>query len=114
MSDDNTEIVIQVPFKRQELWEAVFGSAFETFGTHWQEVDYVGDTDWDKIGSVRLVCHNADYKNVEKIITIDDIAGALPKANAKVYMDLFDLEQYDAIAGDAVLQMAVIGDVVFG
>jgi hypothetical protein len=29
-------------------------------------------------------------------------------------MDLFDLDQYDAICGDAVLQVAVIGDVVFG
>jgi hypothetical protein len=29
-------------------------------------------------------------------------------------MDLFDFDNYDAICGDAVLQMAVLDDVVYG
>jgi hypothetical protein len=111
-----TEETIGIPLAldRKELWGAVMGSAFESFGDHWQEVEYLNG-DWDDPTSkVRLVCHNDKYENVEKIITIDDIARALPIANEKVYMDLFDLDQYDAICGDAVLQVAVIGDVVFG
>jgi hypothetical protein len=29
-------------------------------------------------------------------------------------MDLFDLDNYDAVCGDAVLQVAVLGEVVYG
>lgn len=114
-SNGQGTIIIPLEISRQELWEAVFGSAFESFGTHWHEVEYLGDTDWDVIGKVRLVAiDEVSLLKTEKIVDIDDIALALPKANEKVYMDLFNFEEYDAIAGDAVLQMAVLGDVVYG
>jgi hypothetical protein len=29
-------------------------------------------------------------------------------------MDLFDFDDYDSICGDAVLQVAVLGEVVYG
>lgn len=107
-------IVIPVEIDRKELWSAVMGSAFETFGDHWQEIEYLSG-DWDDPTSkVRLVCHDSNYQNVEKIVDIDAIAQALPIANKKVYMDLFDFDSYDAICGDAVLQVALLGEVVFG
>ena len=107
-------IVIPVELDRKELWSAVMGSAWETFGDHWQEYEYISG-DWDDPTSkVRLVCHDSNYQNVEKIVDIDAIAQALPIANKKVYMDLFDFDSYDAICGDAVLQVALLGEVVFG
>lgn len=110
----NGTIVVPVEIDRKELWSSVMGSAWETFGDHWQECEYLSG-DWDDPSSkVRLVCLDSDDNKVEKIITIDDLAQALPIANQKVYMDLFNFDEYDAICGDAVLQVAVIGDVVFG
>jgi hypothetical protein len=108
-------IIISVEVNKQELWEAVFGSAFESFGTHWHEIEYLGDASWDVIGQVKLVAIDEEtLLKTEKIIGIEELAQALPKANEKVYMDLFNFHQYDAICGDAVLQMAVLDDVVYG
>jgi hypothetical protein len=108
-------IIIPLEVKKQELWEAVFGSAFYSFGTHWDEVEYLDGAKWDVIGKVRLVAIDEDtLLKTEKVVGIEELALALPKANEKVYMDLFDFENYDAICGDAVLQMAVLDDVVYG
>jgi hypothetical protein len=115
MSEQDEMIIIPRAIKKQELWEAVFGSAFESFGTHWHEVEYLGDADWDKIGQVRLVViDEVSLLKTEKVIGIEELAEALPKANEEVYMDLFDFDEYDAVCGDAVLQMAVLGEVVYG
>ena len=113
MSDEM--IIIPRAIKKQELWEAVFGSAFGSFGTHWHEVEYLGDADWENIGQVKLVViDEVTLLKTEKVIGIEELAEALPKANEEVYMDLFDFDEYDAVCGDAVLQMAVLGEVVYG
>jgi hypothetical protein len=113
MSEETITIPLEI--NKQELWEAVFGSAFESFGTHWHEIEYLGDTSWDVIGKVKLTAiDEVSLLKTEKTVGIEELALALPKANKKVYMDLFDFENYDAICGDAVLQMAVLDDVVYG
>ena len=115
MSEQDETIIIPFAINKQELWDAVFGSAFESFGTHWHEVEYLGDADWDKIGQVKLVViDEVTLLKTEKVIGIEELAEALPKANEEVYMDLFDFDEYDAVCGDAVLQMAVLGEVVYG
>ncbi len=110
-----TTATIQVEINKQELWDAVFGSAFESFGNHWYEVDYLEDTDWDKMGKVRLVAiDEITLLKTEKIVGIEELLKALPIANTQVYMDLYDFDDYDAICGDAVLQVAVLGEVIYG
>ncbi len=108
-------ITISLEVKKQELWEAVFGSAWETFGNHWYSVDYLGDASWDVIGQVKLVAiDEVTLLKTEKVVGIEELAKALPIANEQVSMDLFDFDDYDAICGDAVLQVAVLGEVVYG
>ena len=110
-----TTATVQIEINKQELWDAVFGSAFDSFGNHWYEVDYLEDTDWDKIGKVRLVAiDEMTLLKTEKIVGIEELLKALPIANEQVYMDLYDFDDYDAICGDAVLQVAVLGEVIFG
>ncbi len=110
-----TTATIQVEINKQELWDAVFGSAFESFGNHWYEVDYLEDTDWDKMGKVRLVAIDEMTEiKTEKIVGIEELLKALPIANTQVYMDLYNFEDYDAVCGDAVLQVAVLGEVIYG
>jgi hypothetical protein len=110
-----TTATIQIEINKQELWDAVFGSAFESFGNHWYEVDYLEDTDWDKMGKVRLVAiDEMTLLKTEKIVGIEELLKALPIANEQVYMDLYDFDDYDAICGDAVLQVAVLGEVIYG
>jgi hypothetical protein len=98
----------------QELWSAVFGSGWESFGCHWHEVEWL-EGDWDKVGKVRLVAIDEHTEETtEAVITIDTLLRALPIANKQVYMDLFDFEEYDSICGDAILQVCVLGKVIYG
>jgi hypothetical protein len=53
-------------------------------------------------------------EKTEKIVGIEELVEALPIANKQVYMDLLNFEDYDAICGDAVLQVAVLGEVIYG
>ena len=109
------KVNIEVEIDEQELWDAVFGSAFESFGNHWYEVDYLDDTEWDKMGKVRLVAIDEEtLVQTEKIVGIEELLKALPIANKQVYMDLYNFDDYDAVCGDAVLQVAVLGEVVYG
>lgn len=112
-----TEETITIPLQvnKQELWEAVFGSAWETFGNHWHSCEFLDGADWDVIGKVKLVAiDEITLLKTEKVVGIEELALALPIANEQVSMDLFDFDDYDAICGDAVLQVAVLGEVVYG
>jgi hypothetical protein len=109
---------IEIEINDSELWSAVFGSAFESFGTHWEEVQYLdckNGYDWQPGASVRLVAIDEQTgETTEKNVTLHDLITALPIANKQVYMDLLDLDNYDAVCGDAILQVAVLGEVVYG
>ena len=97
-----------------EMWSAVFGSAFDSFGSHWYEVEYL-EGDWDKIGKVRLVIQDeTDGSLTEAVVGLEEVAKALSIADKQVHMNLFDFDNYDAICGDAILQVCVLGEVVYG
>jgi hypothetical protein len=100
----------------QELWSTVFGSSPFSFGRgEWfPEAEYLGETDWDKAGQIKIVGIDDDENRIEKILDVHDLANALPIANKLVNMDLFDLDEYDSICGDAVLQVAMFGKVIYG
>jgi hypothetical protein len=71
--------------------------------------------DWQPGASVRLVAIDEQTgETTEKNVTLHDLVTALPIANKQVYMDLLDLDNYDAVCGDAILQVAVLGEVVYG
>ena len=111
-----TLIDLPVAVDDQELWSNVFGSAFEMFGTHLAYEEYLDDTDWDHIGQVEIAMYDSeeDDSAITRLIDISVLAEALPIANRQVYMDLFNFDNYDAICGDAILQVAVLGEVVYG
>lgn len=113
---NNETITIKLEINAQDLWEAVFGSSALSWGYWWLDVDYIGDTEWDKIGKVKLTGLFDENKNIKKTktLTLKEIANALPLANNQVSMDLFNFDNYDAICADAVLQQAVFGKVIYG
>jgi len=100
----------------QELWSTVFGSSPFSFGRgEWfPEAEYLDGADWDKVGQIKIVGIDDDENKIEKILGIEDLANALPIANKQVYMDLFNLDNYDSICADAVLQVAMFGKVIYG
>lgn len=97
-----------------ELWSSVFGSSPFSFGDHFTDAEYLGSTDWDKVGLVKITGTDENDQEVTKTIGIEQLAEALPIANEQVYMDLFNFDRYDSICADAVLQVAVFGKVIYG
>jgi hypothetical protein len=100
----------------KELWEAVFGSSPFSFGRgEWfPDAEFLGEADWETVGQIKIVGIDDDENKIEKVLGIEDLANALPIANKQVYMDLFNLDKYDSICGDAVLQVAMFGKVIYG
>ena len=105
---------IEIEIDEQELWETVFGSSPFSFGDWFTEAEYLGDASWEKAGKMRIVGTNDKDETIEKVITPEDLARALPIANKQVHMDLFNFEDYDAICADAVIQVAMFGKVIYG
>lgn len=109
-----TQIIMEID--DQELWETVFGCSPFSFGRgEWfPNAEYLGDAAWDKPGRIRIKGIDDNDKKVTKTLTVADLAKALPIANKQVNMDLFDFDNYDCICGDAILQVAMFGKVIYG
>jgi hypothetical protein len=98
----------------QQLWETVLGSSPFSFGDHFIEAEYIGKANWQTIGKIKVKGLDENDKEIVKVLTVKDLAEALPIANSQVYMDLFNFDKYDSICADAVLQVAVFGKVIYG
>ena len=103
-----------IDLDENKVWYELWGSNPEAFGSHWTELEFLDGADWDKIGTVKVSMLNSKYEKVTKILDIDDIFQALPIANQQVYMDLFNFDNYDCVCSDAIIQVAMLGKVVWG
>lgn len=119
------ELTIKVTVEDQALWEGVWGC----IGSYswWHEFIWHPNTDWDKIGVVTVVACDPDdeEKEITKHIGIEDIRQAWEDVlNGKGSthghwyhcggtIDLASIEDGDDCTGDAVLQMAMYGTMVF-
>lgn len=110
--------------EQQELWECTFGSSFETF-EWWAGVEYRDGADWDKPGLVWLsIWVDPDDHRVgktNKLVGMDDLLWAIEQAK-KLCVDACTGRpittvpgevDFDACVGDAILQIAVQGEVIF-
>lgn len=105
---------------RKTIWEVTFGSAAETW-TWWRGMRFV-EGDWDTPGIVEATIDDPEGDGgVTALITVEDVAKAIAKINVmKTAHDPctgeFDMtfENWDACVADAVLQTAVLGEVVYG
>jgi hypothetical protein len=106
------KIVIEI--EDQLLWETVFGSSPFSFGDHFIDAEYLGKANWETMGKIKITGLDEDDKEITKVLTVKDLANALPIANKQVYMDLFDFDKYDCICSDAIIQVAMFGKVIYG
>lgn len=93
----------------QTLWAEVFG-AYPTYWG-WTEVHFLAGSDWDKAGEAKVTIIDPEQSRRtvlgEKVLTVQDVAEAVSALG-------FDWAQLDAASSDAILQQAVLGEVVFG
>lgn len=103
--------------QQNEDWAAIFG-ACPTHWPWWVEIEFLGG-DWDKPSYVFLTVDDPDYEMsvVSKTLAPEDIFKALSQATEQ-FPHLFERIDgeldLDADSSDIVLQLAVLGEVVYG
>lgn len=109
-------VKLEMYFTEEDLWATVFGAEPET--DWWVAYEYRDDSDWDKAGAVRITLLDPEdsEKVVTKVLYPSDLVQALQKtiSSANPYTNWFDLDEYDSIAADVLIQTAVYGEIVFG
>ena len=120
-----SEVTVSIPIDTDELWYAVFGSGWENHDW-WSKIVYKGDTAWDKAGKVILSIANpeGDSNGKSRVVTrtldVEDLKRALSITMAKGYRDACTGRsewlsfEYDSCEGDAILQVAIFGEVIYG
>ncbi len=109
------------PEIQRELWCATFGTSGEEY-SWWHEVTFL-EGDWDEPGVVRLGIEDPDQprNTIKKIVTYDDVEAAALKAMSTsvdactgLGISISADMDWDACVSDCVLQIAVLGEVVYG
>jgi hypothetical protein len=108
-------LTVEVPDK--DVWSAVFGSGFETWGW-WRDVTYLDNADWDKPGRVQVVIDDPEYpegsgKVIGPILSLHDVVAAINNCTRDGHIER-GWDDWDACDGDAILQYAVFGDIIYG
>lgn len=117
------DITIHIP--DEDIWASICGSAWESW-SWWHYLDYDGG-DWDKPCNLWVVVSDPwetdpdidDFlgdSTITAVITLADIKRAINELSGHPYvmravMNHFD---FDAVYGDAVMQQAVFGEIVYG
>ena len=113
------------------LWTNVFSSGWQecrgSTGAHWLTVDFQHGAGWERPGkAIICACHHSlpdslrnDHLTLAAEVSIDDLWRALDLAIARGYTDpctgqrIHENMTWDPCAGDIVLQLAVLGDVLY-
>jgi hypothetical protein len=109
------KITIPVRVSAVDLWSNIMGSSWEVM-EWWSAVSYGEDSDWDKPGLITITGIGEFESDEEVLITktlnLDSVVEAYANCVAQGYE--FNIEDFDAYDGDAIIQMAIFGEVVYG
>ena len=103
----------------EELWSETFGSGWE-YAEFDIRVKYADGTDWDKPGNSAVAIHNGDQWVIKQvgIATLFDAYKALKAmADRGEYNHCgtgVDLGNFDACVSADLLQLAVLGEIIYG
>lgn len=116
---------ISITIDDLDLWGSVWGSGFESdpvTRNYLTKVEYLGEANWDTLGTVRLtyVSQHDDDVTETKDITVDDLAKALTLAITEGYQHspcggaiTTDTDEWDACVADLLIQLALYGEEVW-
>lgn len=106
---------VTISIDRNRLWQMVCGSAWESW-SWWLGWRYEGG-DWDMPCNLWVIADDPDDDGaaVTAVITVEDLANALTEMqDHAAVMECLVNDDFDAVYGDAVMQQAVFGQVIYG
>lgn len=115
---------VNVEIDPLKLWRATFGGGPFSF-SWWQRAHFIEPADWETPGSIEVSIENPNSDNppvIRKTLTSDDLVRAYkwllnnPRYHCFGYLvgaNLAD-EDFDACEGDTLLQIAMLGEEVYG
>jgi hypothetical protein len=116
---DDSKILICTVKDKDDVWSDVFGSGWEH--TDWvQNVEYI-NCDWDKHGTAKVTYLDPDGDGetdyITGQVTVVDIANAMSSLTQMGWAHCggdATFDDPDACTSDAVLQIALLGEFVYG
>lgn len=111
-------VSVQMEMDPDDLWSRVFGAEPFSFGSWWLKVDYIDATDWDKAGVVDLWIEDPDEDEgsgipLKRLVTLDTLVEAIGLCPPHIVSDLIE-DNMDCVSADYILQVAVLGECVYG
>jgi hypothetical protein len=112
-------VIAEITVDKEELWQSIFGSAYESF-EWWLGERFKQGASWEVIGEVTLTAWNPEdeTKEITKSFKPDEIFEAWVKSVAEGYghcgSTMLEIDDADACFGDVVLQVAMYGKLVWG
>lgn len=112
---EKVTVKVQIEMDADELWSRIFGAEPWSFGSWWRKAKYAEGTDWNKAGKITVKMDNPedDDKAVTKTIGVDDLLAAIEKCPPHIVSDLIE-DNMDCISADYIVQVAVLGECVYG
>lgn len=110
-------ITIPVQVEPEEFWSNVLGSGWEDWDW-WETISYSEGSAWDKVGEITISITDPDDEEqvITKTLGVQDLANAYAELVSKegYRRQQLNWEDLDAVYGDCVLQVAVLGEVIYG
>src|ERR1035437_9386462 len=122
-----TTVTIKQEIDAQQFWSQVFGSAWESFGSHWMGEKWL-EGDWETPGRVRLTLVDPDdeyeEKTISKTIDLSTLVAAYENAwNSKnvdfpfphegIDRSYLDLDDLDCIGGEGNTSVGLSSSLAF-
>jgi hypothetical protein len=127
MTKQTITINVAMEYDAEDLWTSVTGSGWETM-PWWKKAKYSKATiaSWNDGGDpstyaieVEIDDPEDEEKVIAKTVTLADIAEACPKVWASKLHHCgsridSNIDNYDSCVGDIIMQMVMLGEVIYG
>lgn len=107
-------VTVPTQVSAEDFWGNILGSGWEAWDW-WVDLSYSKGASWDVVGELTITAWDGETEGeatITKTLGIQDLVDAYSKCLAEGYR--FNLDDFDSLQGDAIIQMAMFGEVVYG
>ena len=106
-------VTITKQMEDKEFWSSIMGNMNYQFDW-WIACEYLGDSNWDKPGEVRLTIDDGEGHALTRVLTLEGLVAAYNFVTNETYGTHINIDNMDEVYCDMVLQYFMFGDIIFG